>query len=122
MEVRVKQPTNNPEYYKTLLQMQEQGETLKAKQGYFKAYIFSVIMPPIGLYYFFKYFFFLNESYNDRKAGLICLFLTIASLVLNIWLIQLFLSQFETPQNQDLNSIKELITPQNLKDLRQLIE
>ncbi|MBI4130100.1 hypothetical protein HY468_02170 [Candidatus Roizmanbacteria bacterium] len=107
MEGQITQPINKREYYKTLLEVQEQEKTAKAKQGYWKAYIYSVVMTPIGVYYFIKYFFYTNGDDKDRKAALICLSLTIVSLIVNIWLIQMFFNQLVIPQNQDLQLLTQ---------------
>lgn len=111
----------NLEAYKAILDIEQQTQNLKDKRSYWKAYILSVILPPIGIYYFIKYFFF-SEGTDSRKAGVVSLVLTIASLIVNLWLIQLFLNQSIGENSQNLNIIKELITPENQKSLQQLLQ
>lgn len=113
--------TKNLEAYKAILDINEQEQKLKTKSGYMKSYILSLLLPPIGLYYFIKYFFF-TESDGARKAAIINLVLTVVSLILNIWIFQLFFNM-ATPQNSsNLNFMKELITPENQKSLQQLYQ
>lgn len=115
-------PPKNPEAYQALLQINEQEATLKARQGYLKAYLLSAILPPIGLFYFVKYFFFADTSSDNRKAAVISLSLTIVSLLLSVWLFQLFFNQFAPPNSQNKEFLQELITPENQKTLKQLLE
>ncbi|MBI3379648.1 hypothetical protein HY029_02755 [Candidatus Gottesmanbacteria bacterium] len=111
----------NPKNFEALLQMDQQKQNLKAKESYWKAYLMSILLPPIGIYYFIKYFFFIGDS-QSKKAAVLNLVMTIVSLILNIWLIQLFFSSSFTGNNQNLNTIKELITPENQKSLQELIQ
>lgn len=115
-------PEKNLEAYKAFLQLDQQEQILKAKGGYLKSYVLIVFLPPIGLYYFLKYFFFAERSFANRKAAMICLALTVISLILNIWIIQLFFSQFVPAKSQNLNFLEELITPENQKTLQQLMQ
>lgn len=114
--------TKNPDAYKAILTIGEQGQNLIAKEGYWKAYLLSVFLPPIGIYYFVKYFFFADGSSESWKAAIICLLVTIISLALNVWFIRLFFSQSTPGGSQNLDIIKELITPENQKSLRQLLQ
>lgn len=116
------QPTKDVEAYKALLQIDQQKEALKAKESYWRAYILSIIIPPIGVYYFIKYFFFRGGDPNDRRAAVISLILTVISLILNIWLLQMLFNQAVTGNSQNSNFMKELITPENQKTLQQLIQ
>jgi len=116
------QQTKNVEAYKALLTIDQQKEALRTKESYWKAYILSIIIPPIGLYYFIKYFFFGKGDSGKRRAAVISLILTAISLVLNIWLLQLFFNQSIPDKNQDMNFLKELITPENQKNLQQLLQ
>lgn len=117
-----KTPTKNLEAYKGLLEISQQEQTLKAREGYLKAYIFSIFLPPIGFYYFFKYFFVAETSDNNRKTAVICLILTIVSLILSIWVTKLFIGQFAPENSQNSEFLKELITPENQKTLKQLMQ
>lgn len=112
----------NPEAYKAILAINEQSQELKAKESFWKAYLWSILMPPIGIYYFIKYFFFGTGSSNARKAAIISLVVTIVSLVLNIWFIKSLFSQSIPGGNQSLETINELITPENQKSLQQLLQ
>lgn len=111
----------NLDAYKAVLQIENQKQSLKEKESYWKAYLWSVLLPPLGIYYFLKYFFFGDVSYDSRKAGVISLVLTVVSLIINVWFIQLFFSQ-TIGENGNLETIKELITPENPKNLQQLLQ
>lgn len=115
-------PPKNPEVYRALLQVNEQEASLKARRGYLKAYLLSFFLPPIGLYYFIKYFFFADTSSDNRKTAVICLSLTVVSLILNIWLFKLFFNQFAPQNSQNKEFMQELITPENQKTLQQLMQ
>lgn len=112
----------NPEAYKAILALNQQNQEIKAKESYWKAYLWSIFMPPIGIYYFIKYFFFGTGSSSARKAAKISLILTIVSLALNLWFFKLFFSQSIPGGNQNLNMIRELSTPENQKTLQQLLQ
>ena len=118
----VDQQVPNPLAYNALSQIGQQKENIKAKEGFWKAYLWSVMLPPIGIYYFVKYYFFGEGNEGMRKAAIISLILTVASLFLNIWLIQLFFSQAASVNDPNLNSLKELITPENQKSLQNLLQ
>ncbi|GAH13179.1 unnamed protein product, partial [marine sediment metagenome] len=85
----------------------------------------SIFLPPIGgIYYFIKFFLFF-DNIDAKKAGIVSLVLTIISLVLNIWILKLFLNQSiggVVGNNQNLDMLKELITPGNQKSLQQLLQ
>lgn len=116
------QPVGNVDAYKAILEMEQQKQNLKAKESFLKSYIWSVLLPPIGIYFFIKYFFFADGSPSSRKAAVINLVLTIVSLILNIWGIQVLLNQVVSSNGQDLNSLKELTNPENQKSLQQLLQ
>ncbi len=101
----------NLDAYQALLQIQNQEENLSQRKSYIKAYTLSILLPPIGLYYFLKFFFLDSEEDEARKAGIISLSLTIISLILNLWLLSFSLNQFKSinPQTQQL--LQDLITP-----------
>lgn len=114
--------TANPEAYKAILTLNQQGQDIKDKENYWKTYLWSILLPPIGVYYFIKYLFFGGGSTHERKTAVINLVLTIISLILNIWLMKLFFPSSITGGDQNLNMIKELITPENQKSLQQLLQ
>lgn len=112
----------NLDPYKAILEIEDQNWNLKAKKNNQKAYIWSVLLPPIGLYYFVKYLFFPDGESSSIRTGVICLVLTLISLFGNIWFIQLFLNQSAGGDVKNLDTIKELITPENQKSLQQLLQ
>src|SRR4030042_4876172 len=114
---------SNLQAYQAFSQIENQKETLKAKEGCWKAYLMSVLLPPIGIYYFIKYFFFADED-NAKMIGILSIVLTAVSLVLNIWMIKMFFNQSinNVKNNQNLNMFKELITPENQNSLRELLQ
>ena len=121
-EQTIKSKVKDPSAYKALLDIQQQEALLKAKSGYLKAYIFSFFIPPLGVYYFIKYFFVADNSYENRKAGIISLVLTITSLIVNFWLFNLFFTSFAPEGSNNEEFINELITPANQKELQQLFQ
>jgi len=116
-------PINNKEAFQALLTLDEKERTVKSRQGYVRAYIWSVLLPPIGIYYLIKYVFFANGTTEDIKAGLTSLILTVISLLLSIWLFGLFFKQatYLMP-SQGSDTLKELITPANQKILKDLYQ
>jgi len=104
----------NLESAKILDELNQKERNLKAKPGYLHAYVLSVILPPIGIYYFIKYVFLKNETEEDTVAGIISLALTISSILLNIWLFGVMFKQSASLiPSQNLDILKELITPAN---------
>ncbi len=118
----IKPKVKDPYAYKALLEIQQQDALLKAKQGYLKAYIFSFFIPPLGVYYFIKYFFVADTTGENRKAGLISLVLTIISLIISFWLFNLFFASSAPKSSNNEEFINELITPANQKELQQLLQ
>jgi hypothetical protein len=110
----------NLEAFQALLEIEEKEKTAKKREGYLKAYLWSVFLPPIGIYYFIKYIFFGNSD-SDRKAGIASLVLTIVSFVITGWLTVVFFSQATSSLNKNSGQmLQELITPANQKSLWQL--
>lgn len=108
--------------YNALWQLEHQQEEMKVKKSYWRAYILSLVIPPIGIYFFIKFYFF-GEGYSgDRKAAVFSLILTAVSLLLNIWFIRVFFHQTLPGNSNELNYLKELITPENQKTLKQLLK
>lgn len=122
INITTNQPEKNEEAYKAILQLGQQKQDIKEKENYWKAYVMSILLPPAGVYYFIRYFFFGGEQQGKRRAAVISLVLTIISLFLNIWLIQLFLNQSLPGGSQNLDTLRELITPENQKSLQQLLQ
>ena len=111
----------NLEAYQALLELSTKTQNIKPGQGYLSAYILGVLLPPIGIYYFFKYLFFAKDTRGDAKAGFICLFLTMAGIAVGIWTTMLLFSQVGSITGfQGSDVLKELITPANQKELKDL--
>jgi len=111
----------NTEAYQALLQVDQNERTFKSRQGYTIAYAMSLFIPPLGVFYFFKYVFFANGTSEDIKAGCISLVLTIVSLLVLIWIIGILFKQTTTSlPKQSGDTIMELITPENQNKLKDL--
>jgi len=116
MDQPIVQNTEKPnlEAYQALLEIDESERTFKRRQGYNAAYAMSLLIPPVGVFFFFKYLFFETGSRDDIKAGCISLGLTITSLLLSLWLMGVFFSQATSAlPNQGGDALKEFITPGN---------
>ena len=121
-DVNKKQITNK-EAFGALIEIDEKERNFQARQGYWMAYIWSVLLPPLGIYFFIKYLFFANGTRDDFKAGIVSLVLTVISLLLSIWLFGLFFKQATSAiPSPDSNILKELITPGNQKALKDLYQ
>lgn len=120
-EVVKEDPEKSLKAHQALLELDNKMRNIKSGQGYLSAYVLSVMLPPIGIYYFFKYLFFASDAESARKAGFICLFLTVAAIVVGIWTSMLLFSQVGSiTGSQGSDVLKELITPANQKELRDL--
>ncbi len=109
--------------FRVLLEIDEKERTFQARQGYMMAYIWSVLLPPLGIYYFIKYLFFANGTRDDFRAGVISLVLTIVSLLASLWIVGLFFKQATSAiPSPDNNIFKELITPTNQKTIKDLYQ
>ncbi|MEK7079069.1 MAG: hypothetical protein AAB929_03275 [Patescibacteria group bacterium] len=117
------EPKRNIEAYQALLELDEKERGLKSKQGYSKAYMLSLLFPPIGIYYFFKYLFFVGGSEEDIKAGFISLALTTFAIIVSIWLsVSLFKQVSPLSPSQSSDLLKEFITPENQKQMKSLFQ
>lgn len=113
----------NLEAFQALAELDKKERTIKAKQGYFRAYILSVLLPPIGIYYFIKNLFFTDGRDEDIKAGVISLIITIISLLLSLWFFGVIFKQMTSVlPSQNSNILKEMITPENQKKLKDLLQ
>lgn len=120
-EVVKEGPEKSLKAYQALLELDNKMRNIKSSQGYLSAYILSVILPPIGIYYFFKYFFFASGAESARKAGFICLFLTVAAIIVGIWTSMFLFSQVGSiTGSQGSDVLKDLITPENQKEIKNL--
>lgn len=101
--------------YEALLTIDNQEHNYKAREGYTKAYTLSILLPPAGIYYFFKYLFFGDRSQKDIRAGFISLILTTISFVVSLWFFQVLFDQAIPPEKRAV--VNELLTPANQKEL-----
>jgi len=111
------------EFVQAMAQLDSKEKKLKSSQGYGKAYLWSILIPPIGIYYFVKYVFFTGGEAENIKAGIISLVLTLVSLFLSFWLTVVLFNQTTSgipPQN--LQILKDLMVPENQKKLFQLFK
>lgn len=117
------EPINNKEAFQVFLTLDEKERTIKSKQGYISTYIWSVLLPPIGIYYFIKYVFFTGGEEENIKAGIISLILTLVSFFLSFWLMaNLFKQTTSGIPPQNLQILKDLTVPDNQKKLLQLFK
>ncbi len=109
------------EFIQAMAQLDSKEKDINSSQVYIKSYLWSILIPPIGIYYFVKYIFFANRTRDNVKAGFMSLILTIISLLLSIWLFDLFFKQATSLMpSQGSDILKELITPANQKSLNDL--
>lgn len=106
------------ELFQAMAQLDSKEKEINSSQGYMKAYLWSVLIPPIGIYYFVKYVFFTGGEEGNIKAGIISLILTLVSLFLSFWLMANLFKQTVPPQN--LQILKDLAVPDNQKKFLQL--
>ena len=104
----MEQPTTglDKEAFKALLELDEKERNIRNREGYYKAYVLSLLIPPIGIYYFFKYLLFGNGNSEDIKAGVLSLVITIVSLLLSIWLFSLAKAKFSSKRRLFCSSIR----------------
>ena len=115
------EPKKDLEAYKALLEVDLQERRIKETQGYTRAYIVSLLFPPLGVYYFFKYVFFANGTNEDIKAGVISLVLTGAVIVLSVWAFASLLQQLNPAgSSQSIDLLKKTVAPENAKELIKL--
>lgn len=102
------------ELIKATAELDSKEKAMKSSQGYGKAYFWSVLLPPIGIYYFVKYLFFDGGDREHIKAGIISLILTLASLLVSVLLLAgMFNQATSILPGQGNDMLKELITPGN---------
>lgn len=117
------EPKKDLSAYQALLEIDEKERSYAARQGYAKAYVLSILLPPIGFYYFFKYVIIGSGSPDETKAGITSLILTIVALILTIALpLVLFRQASSTLPVSSGNMIQELITPANQDTLKKLFQ
>ena len=116
------------EAYKKKLEMANALADLSAKEkeikqrgGYGKAYFFSIILPPIGVYYFIKYVFFGEGDEEAKRAGIISLALTLASILLSFVLFAAIMNQaLSSIPGANIDTLKEFASPEKQKELLDL--
>lgn len=103
-------PQKNLEAFQALLEIDEKERDIKRKEGYMKAYVQSALLPPIGLYYFFKYLFFANGTKEDIHAGMISLALTVILGLISIWATVSMFKQTGAvlPKTGDVQELRQL--------------
>jgi len=106
------------ELFQTMAELDTKEKEIKASQGFWKAYVLSVLIPPIGLYFFIKYLFFTNGEDTNIKAGIVSLLLTIVSLAASFLLLGGLLGQSGSSEN--IQKLKDISAPNNQKQLLDL--
>ena len=111
------------ELIQAMAELSSKEKEIKSSQGYGKAYLLSILIPPIGIFYFIKYIFFNGGEKESVKAGIISLILTMASLFLTFWsMAYLFKQTTSTISPSDMQSLKDLTVPDNQKQILQLFK
>ncbi|PIY71704.1 hypothetical protein COY87_04780 [Candidatus Roizmanbacteria bacterium CG_4_10_14_0_8_um_filter_33_9] len=106
-----------------MVQLDSKEKEIKTSQGYGKAYFLSIIIPPIGIYYFVKYVFFTNGEDTSTKAGIISLILTLISFFFSLWMMTELLKQLTSSlPSQNLQQLNELTIPDNQKKLLEIFK
>ncbi|MCX6731270.1 MAG: hypothetical protein NTZ55_05465 [Candidatus Roizmanbacteria bacterium] len=118
---------NNEAYQKkvelveALAQLDAKEKMMKSSKGYGKAYFWSVLLPPIGIYYFVRYLFFDGRDEEHVRAGVISLVLTLVSLLVSILLLGGIFSQASSLlPSQGGSTLQEMITPGNQQKILDL--
>ena len=109
-------------YIEALADLELKEKQIKLRKGYGKAYFWSVFLPPIGIFYFFKYLFFSGGEKESIKAGVISLILTIVSLLVSFWSMAVLINQMMPggSSSESMQMLQNLTTPENQKALLQL--
>lgn len=112
----------NIDVYGALIEIDNEERKLKKNTGYFKSYSWSILIPPIGVFFFIRYFFLGDGNESDKKAGIVSLILTIISLLFSFWIFSaLFNIEISGANNtKKLEFINEMITPENQKKMLEL--
>ncbi len=114
----VVEPKKDLEAYSALLEVDQQERRIKINKGYMHAYIVSLLFPPLGVYFFFKYLFFANGTNEDIKAGIISLILTVGVIVVSIWMFAgIFQQTSPIDSSQSFDQLKKTVAPENVKEL-----
>ncbi len=126
MDVQLTEQQKQEAYAKNLALVQAQADLnskvkeVTASKGYGKAYVMSVLFPPMGLFYFVKYLFF-DGSDQAIKAGIISLVLTLASLLISILSLAALFNQATSGMPQgNLQMLQDLANPKKQQEILQL--
>lgn len=112
----------NLDAFKALLEIDEKERSFKTRQGYQSAYLMSVLLPPIGIYYCVKYLLFSDGSSDSRRAGIVSLILTLVSMAFGFILFKMLFGSMNivsAPDNTD--KLKEMLAPESQKAIRDLL-
>lgn len=104
-----------------LAELKLKEESQKQRKGYWKAYSMSIFLPPLGLYYFIKYFLFSDHSKQAHKTAVLCLVLTVLSLGVNIFLAYETMQKLFSASPGAESILKEYTNPQNQQELNKLL-
>ncbi len=105
----------NPNVDVSMLMMnalQNEGRKGGSSKSYRTAYLVSIGLPPFGLIYALKYYF--SDDENDKQAALICVLLTVISIIVFFALSKLIFSSSGTSFQQI-----EQISPKDIQQLTQ---
>jgi len=109
------------ELAQALADLNTKEKEMKKSGGYGKAYFWSAVLPPIGVFFFIKYVFFGGGEEESRKAGIISLVLTLASILLSFILFAVILNQaLSSLPGGDLQMLKDFTSPEKQKELLNL--
>ena len=114
---------HNLALFQATSRLDSKEKQLQYSQNYRKAYILSLLIPPLGIYYFIKYLFFTDGDEGSIRAGIIALILTLASFFLSIILTMILFRQTTSGiPSHDIQMLKDLTIPENQKKLLELYE
>lgn len=115
-------PKLNKEAFAAILELDRNERSMGVKSGYYRAYALSLLLPPLGVYYFLRFVLSPMSTTDDKKAGVIALVITLISLVASIALTVVLFKQTTTSLPRQTNDVvNELLTPANQKDLKDLL-
>jgi|GEM_PF-1593768 len=108
-------------FAEAMTELDTKEKTLASSGIYAKAYLLSVFIPPIGVYYFVKYVFFSGGDEKCVKAGIVSLVLTLISLFFSLLFMNGFAGQITTGTSQkNTKMLNELSAPKNQQQLLDL--
>lgn len=114
---------HNLALFQAMSRLDSKEKKLQSSQNYRKAYLLSLLIPPLGIFYFIKYLFFTDGEAEGIRAGIIALTLTLISFFLSILLtMMLFKQTTSSIAPQDFQILKDLTVPENQKRLLELYE